>query len=85
MMIGVADLARSSRHRLSPSSPGQHEVEDHEIDARVRKERRASRASVAVVDAIAMLGQEPRQQIADLAIIIDDEQVGEISIRGRRV
>ena len=74
-MIGTDEPARSSRHRSRPDAPGQHQVEDDQID-RSAARRLAHLATVTGAGRpVAVLAQEAGDQLADLAVIIDDKNV----------
>ena len=59
-----------------PVLPRQHEVEHDEIEAAVVEQPLHRLAVGGGIDAKAVPGQEPLQQVADLPIVVDDEQMG---------
>jgi hypothetical protein len=74
--MGIEDEVRSLRQMLSPSSPGQHNVENNEVDAftvedsiHVDSRTDEARRKSAVL-------QHVSQQARDLAIIFDAENTG---------
>ena len=48
----------------------------HEVEAAIVQQALHRPPVGGGVDAKAVLGQEPLQQVADLAVVVDDEQVG---------
>ena len=76
MMIGGGGLGAQVAAQAEAVFAGHHDIEDQEIDARVGEDAAGLARVLGGGHAIAMLGEEPGQQVADLAIIVDDEQVG---------
>ena len=86
MRIGTADPARIALARSKPFSPGI-------MTSRMRRSKLspsslalASRERFRSGDAIALPDQKTRQQNADAAIVVNDEQVGRVvgRVRGER-
>ncbi len=62
--VAVAVLAR------------QHEVEHHQIEARALHQLRHGAAVGGGLDADLVLLQEARHEVADLGVVVDDQDVG---------
>ena len=74
-MIGSLPPARSSLHSASPSLPGSNDIEHDEIDLGAGQGLHHRAAIGGDRDAIAVLLQEVREQRADLAVVVDDQEV----------
>ena len=76
-MMGKLRIAAQPAAEAEPVLARQHEIEDHEVDrARRLTPSRISCPFFAVETAIAVAGQELRDQIADAAVVIDDQEMG---------
>ena len=74
MRIGMFELGAQLAADFEAALAGQHQVEDDEIDAR-RFQHVVHRGRIARrEDPVTVLRQKARDQIANLAIVVDDEK-----------
>ena len=74
-MIGMFDSARSAPAEREPVLARQHEIEEDEIDPAVGQDLAHGAAVRRGADPEAFFGQRARDEIADLAMIVDDQDV----------
>ena len=75
MMMGMFDSARSARQSDSPSSPGSMRSSRIKIDPAVGQDLAHGPAIRRRADPETLLGQRARDEIADFAVIVDDQDV----------
>ena len=75
MMIGMFEFGAQRAAERKAVLARQHQVEQDEIDAAVGQDLAHGPAVRRRADAEALLGQRARDQIADLAMVVDDQDV----------
>ena len=75
MMIGTFDSARSVRQSDKSILARQHEIEEDEVDPAVGQDLLHGAAVRRRTDPEALLGQRARDEIANLAMVVDDQDV----------
>jgi hypothetical protein len=75
MMMGTLLPVRSSPAKREAVLSGQHDVENDEIDLGAGQDLHHRAAIGGDRDAIAVLHEKVRQQGADLAVVVDDQEV----------
>ena len=74
-MMGIFDSARSDAAQRQAVLAGQHQVEQDEVDAAVGQHLAHGTPVGRRADAKALLGKDARDEIAQLAVVVDDEDV----------
>ena len=74
-MIGMFDSARSAPAQRQAVLARQHQVEEDEVDAAVGQHLAHGAAVGRRADPKTFLGQRTRDEIADLAVVVDDQDV----------
>ena len=74
-MIGMLDSARRLAAEREAVLARQHQVEEDEIDAAVGQDLAHGTAVRRGADPEALLGQRTRDEIADLAVVVDDQDM----------
>ena len=83
--IGTVDPARMARGEIEAVFARHHDVENEEIEFQAFELGARVRAVSAVRDPVTFAEQKARQQRADAAIVVDDEQMRRVVGRiGRR-
>ena len=75
MMIGMLRLGAQAPAQRQAVLAGQHQVEKDEVDAAVGQHLAHGAAVRRGADPEAFLGQRAGDEIADLAMIVDDQDV----------
>ena len=75
MMIGTFELGAKRAAERKSVLAGQHEIEEDEVNPAVGHDLTHGSTVRSRADPEALLGQCARDQIADLAMVIDDQDV----------
>ena len=73
--IGTLDVVRIDLRELEAGLARHHHVEDQQVEAHAAELGARGRRGVGGGDAIALAGEEARQQVADAAVVVDHQQV----------
>ena len=77
MITGVFDVAaRSRRHIAQAVLSGQHQVEHDQVDLSVPQQPVHRLRVPRAVDAVTVLPEITPGEVADLAVVVDDQDVG---------
>ena len=74
-MIGTVAVGAQRAAERQPVLARQHQVEQNEVDARIGQHLAHRLAVAGGADAEAFLGERARHQVADLAMVVDDQDV----------
>ena len=77
MMIGTLVSAAQPARHFQPAFAGQHEVQHHELEMPVDESAPRLLAVARGGDPQALALQKFGQQVADLAVVIDDQYMGQ--------
>lgn len=73
-MTGIAEVPRRRRHRLRPSSPGEHDVENDEIEVGMIELFEKPRAVRRGFDGHVVTGEVGGEQFTDVRVVVNDEK-----------
>ena len=78
-------LASADRgQNLDPVAPGQHPVEDHQVEAAAERQPLALDAVGGWSDAVALGLETPREEVGDRRLVLDDQDLHAPMLDGRR-
>ncbi len=83
-MIGTDDEVRDESRQLEAGFAGHHHVEDQHVEMQAEQFGPCILGAHRGGDAIALAAEEARQEIADAAVVIDQEQMRRVVGRLRR-